>query len=113
MLAKQNLRRCSRINHYNRNIAQLYLVNSTISTGPLSIFLGGVLSNLPEIPYKRKAPWSVKTNHSGLPSNDFIDQNVEDWNQKEGHSQSLQGILDGFDMSCVEEVADSHFPCLK
>jgi hypothetical protein len=55
----------------------------------------------------------VKTNHSGLPSNDFIDQNVEDWNQKEGHSQSLQGILDGFDMSCVEEVADSHFPCLK
>jgi hypothetical protein len=87
VLAKQNLRRCSRINYNNRNISQLYLINSTICASPLSVLLGGVLSNLPQIAYQRKTLGSSKTDDTSLTSDNFIDNNVENWDHKEGHSQ--------------------------
>ena len=110
VLAEQYLRRCSRINYYNWNAAQLYLINSTICSSPLSIFLGGILSNLPEVSYQGKAFRSSKTKDTSLISDYFIDNNIEDRDRKDCHGERLQRVLDGCDLSRVEEIANSHLP---
>ena len=86
----------------------MYLVYSPIFTSPLSICLGGVLSDLPEISNQNKSFRSIETIDSGLLSYDLIDKNVEDWNYEDSYSKGLQGMLDGFNLSGVEEVNDSH-----
>ena len=86
----------------------MYLVYSPIRTSPLSIFFGGVLSNLPEISNQNKPFRSTETTDSGLLPYDLINKNVEDWNYEDSYSKGLQGMLDGFDLSGVEEVSDSH-----